>query len=137
MWNPAWESGVDQIDQQHRLLLEQFDSLLVAMHENLASDRIMEILAYLSHYVDSHFAIEEEHMRTTHYPGLQAHAAMHDRMSAQVGQMVAGYAQNPTLTQDEVIEFLTDWLLGHINEVDRPMAQFLLRHNQQSLGTES
>jgi hemerythrin len=137
MWNPAWESGVEQIDQQHRLLLDQFDSLLVAMHENQASDRIQGILAYLSHYVESHFAIEEAHMRSARYPGLKGHMAMHDSMRAQVVQMVAGYAENPTLAKEAVIDFLTEWLLGHINEVDRPMAQFLLRHGSQSTGTES
>jgi hemerythrin len=136
MWNPAWESGVELIDQQHRLLLDQFDSLLVALHENHASDRIAEILAYLSHYVESHFTLEEAHMRSAQYPGLQGHMAMHDSMRAHVAQMVAGYGQNPTLAKEDVIDFLTEWLLGHINEVDRPMAQFLQRHGIQATGSE-
>jgi hemerythrin len=57
IWNPAWETGIDVIDRQHRELLAQFEALLVAIHKNHSDDRIPGLLTFLSSYVDSHFSM--------------------------------------------------------------------------------
>ena len=128
-WNPAWETGVPQIDEQHRRLLTQFEELLVAIHENHPEERIPGLLAFLSDYVETHFSTEEEHMKETHYPGLSGHKAIHDDMRAQVNQLVARYLEDQSIVSEGVLVFLSDWLIGHINDHDRRMASHLIRFN--------
>ncbi|MCC6514268.1 MAG: hypothetical protein IT187_09640 [Geothrix sp.] len=54
-------------------------------------------------------------------------------MRARVGQLVEAAKGNPATLTEEVIDFLTDWLLRHINEEDRRMA----RHLQQADGHQA
>lgn len=128
-WNPAWETGIDLIDEQHRQLLTQFEGLLIAIHENQPDVRIPELLAFLAGYVDTHFSAEEAHMKATRYPGFMGHKAIHDGMRNQVTQLVDGYRKDPAVLTEEVLDFLTDWLIRHINEHDRQMARYLVRHS--------
>ncbi|MFN7956708.1 MAG: hemerythrin family protein [Holophagaceae bacterium] len=127
VWNPAWETGISLIDQQHRALLAQFEALLIAIHENHPEDQILPLVRFLADYVETHFSLEESLMQVADYPELAGHTAIHDHMRARVGQLVEAARTNPATLTEEVIDFLTDWLLRHINEEDRRMAQHV-RH---------
>jgi hemerythrin-like metal-binding protein len=128
-WNPAWETGIPLIDEQHRQLLAQFEAMLVAIHENHPEDRLPGLLAFLSNYVETHFFTEENYMKATQYPGFIEHQAVHDDMRARVARLVAGYFEDPTSMTEDVLAFLTDWLIGHINEHDRRMAHHLVGYD--------
>ena len=136
IWNPAWETGIHLIDQQHQALLAQFEALLVAIHENHPDDRIPELLAFLSAYVDSHFSMEEAHMQATNYSEFPEHKAIHDKMRSQVTGLVDGFQGEPGVMTEEVVNFLTDWLVRHMNVEDRRMALHLHRFHPQGLGLE-
>lgn len=132
IWNPAWETGIELIDQQHQALLGQFEALLEAIRENQSEARIPELLAFLAMYVETHFSMEEAQMQATQYPGLPGHKAIHDAMRLQVANLLAGVKENSGLLTEEVVTFLTNWLLHHINEEDRIMARhlrFTFEHN--------
>ena len=111
----------------HRELLAQFETLLAAIHENHSEARIPGLLAFLSCYVDTHFSTEEEHMQATRYPGFTGHKAIHDDLRSQVASLVEDYQRDPSVLTDEVFDFLTDWLIGHINEHDRRMARHIVQ----------
>ncbi len=133
-WNPAWETGIPLIDDQHRQLLGQFESLLVAIHENRPEERVPGLLTFLSDYVNTHFSTEEDHMRATRYPGYVGHKAIHDDMRTQVAQLVEGYCEDHSVMNEGVLIFLTDWLIGHIQEHDRQMAQHLVLFSGRTPG---
>lgn len=125
IWNPAWETGIELIDQQHQALLAQFEALLVAIRAEQSEAQIPELLAFLAMYVESHFSMEETHMQATHYQGFPGHKAIHDAMRLQVANLLTGVKENPGMLTEEVVNFLTNWLLHHINEEDRIMARHL------------
>lgn len=127
-WNPAWETGIPLIDAQHRQLLRQFDALLVAIHENRADERLPGLLAFLGDYVETHFAAEEEKMQATGYPGFLGHKAIHDDMRAQVAKLAADYETDPSVMTEKVLDYLTAWLIDHINGQDRRMAHHLVQY---------
>ena len=129
MWNPEWETGVVLIDQQHRHLLAQLESLFVAVHENNPAERIPGILAFLAGYVETHFSTEEFHMKATGYPGFLAHKAIHDDLRSQVAQLIEGFKEDPTIVTEAVIDYLTNWLINHIDIEDRRMALHLIRQD--------
>lgn len=136
IWNPAWETGIESIDDQHRQMLAQFESLLAAIHEDHAEDPIPGILVFLSHYVETHFSDEERQMQQSQYPGFQEHKAAHDEMRGRVDHLVRQYLESPAALTEDVIDFLTDWLIGHINGHDLRMARYLSRVNATALGAE-
>jgi hemerythrin-like metal-binding protein len=124
-WNPAWETGIQLIDEQHRQLLAQFEALMVAIHEQRPDGQVPGLLAFLSDYVEIHFSTEEGHMKATQYPDFIGHKAVHDGMRAHVVRLVDGCQQDPSLLTQEILDFLTDWLIDHINDHDRRMARHL------------
>ncbi len=127
VWNPAWETGIRSIDQQHRELLNQIEALMSAIHVNEAEARVPGLLAFLASYVDQHFQDEEAAMAAAGYPGLGAHRLIHDQMRRDVSQLLRRYEADSSAITDEVLDFLTNWLINHINEEDRQMAQHLVR----------
>ena len=56
-------------------------------------------------------------------------------MRAQVRGLVEGYDTDHSIMNDQVLVFLTDWLIGHIQDHDRQMAQHLLRFRDQTPGS--
>jgi hemerythrin len=134
MWNPGLETGVPLIDEQHRGLLGQFEALLGAIHEHSPDARVPQLLDFLADYVETHFSTEEGYMRATGYPGYRGHKAIHDDMRTRVTEMVDHFRRDPANMTGEVVDFLTDWLMNHIYQEDRSMAQFLLRFNSERSG---
>ena len=125
IWNPEWDTGIALIDQQHRILLGQIDALMTAIHENDA-DRLMPgLLAFLAEYVDQHFLMEDEKMAATGYVGLVGHRAIHDDMRRQVASLVERFVADSEALNEEVLDFLMDWLIKHINGEDRRLARHL------------
>jgi hemerythrin len=93
-------------------------------------------MAFLSDYVESHFSHEETHMQTTQYPGFAGHKAIHDDMRLQVANLVAETEKDAGSLTEDVVNFLTNWLLHHINDEDRLMARHLRLAFEQDTGTE-
>jgi hemerythrin len=125
-WNPAWETGIHQIDEQHRQLLAQFEGLLAGIHMNQADAQIPGLISFLADYVDTHFLAEEFHMKATKYSGFAEHKAIHEGMRARVAQLVDGCRKDPATLTEEVLDYLSDWLITHINEHDRRMAHHIV-----------
>jgi len=125
IWNPAWETGIPLIDQQHRDLLGRFEGLLLAIHENHPEDRVPELLAFLAEYVERHFSTEETHMQDSRYPRFVEHREIHDDMRERVARLQAEVEADPKAGTEDVINFMTDWLVRHIDEEDRLMARHL------------
>ncbi|NTW86293.1 MAG: hemerythrin family protein, partial [Holophagaceae bacterium] len=129
VWNPEWNTGIELIDLQHQALLSQVDELLGAIHSNDMDGRLPGLLAFLADYVEEHFRMEEAQMEASAYPGTVAHRAIHDDMRQQVVALVARYQLDSHAVTDEVLDFVTDWLIKHINGEDRRMARYLLGWN--------
>jgi hemerythrin-like metal-binding protein len=126
VWNPQWDTGIEEIDLQHKALLAQVETLLEAIHSNDMDGRLPGLLAFLADYVEEHFRMEEAQMEASAYPGLAGHRAIHDDMRQQVGSLLARYELDSRAVTDEVLDFVTDWLIKHINGEDRRMARYLL-----------
>ncbi len=134
-WNPAWETGIEKIDQQHRELFGLIENLMKEIHNNQAASRLPGLLTFLAQYVDVHFRDEEAEMEASGYPRLASHKAIHDEMRARVATLELQFREDPTVLTDPVLDFVTDWLVNHINGEDRRMAlHLLLRADRQAKG---
>jgi hemerythrin-like metal-binding protein len=82
--------------------------------------------------VDTHFRDEETAMQATNYAGLAGHRAVHEAMRKQVGGLLAQFQANRSVLTSDVVQFLMDWLINHMEGEDQFMAAYLkqcdLRH---------
>ena len=124
-WDPAWLTGIEVIDEQHRKLFEQMESILNAVRSGEAQERIPGLLAFLMMYADVHFRDEEKAMSDVRYPGLARHRAIHNDMRHQVAEMSVRFQEDPSELTPAVLRFLSDWLVNHIAVEDRRLAAYL------------
>ncbi len=116
-------TGIDMIDREHKILFEIADraNRLIRYKDTQDKyDQIMEILAELKEYTQSHFADEEEYMESIGYEGLEAqkraHEAFIDKLSHISEEKMEG---NPQRYLESLMEFLLGWLINHILYSDK------------------
>lgn len=126
-WQDSFSVGVDLVDNDHKLLVSLIKQLNDAVEGGQGREVVGSVLNVLIEYTESHFSREERLMEKGGYPDLPAHRKHHEKLCAQVREMVDQYKRGETETLDRhILEFLSDWLTGHILGVDmqyRPYVQ--------------
>jgi hemerythrin-like metal-binding protein len=124
-WSDLYCVGVEEIDQQHRVLVGLLNRLGALGGKGADPGPVGEILANLVAYVHEHFANEERLMREHGYPDAEAHIAAHARLAERVETMVARHHQGMTPALDELTRFLRQWLISHILQTDKALGMAL------------
>lgn len=118
-WNESFSVGVKAMDDQHKGLVKALNDLHAAMLEGQLKPVSGSLLNTLMDYTRQHFAAEEALMRRTAYPELGTHSALHKDLTREVEKFVGRYERGETGANIELLTFLRDWLLTHIQKVDR------------------
>lgn len=126
-WSDEYTLGIDEIDQQHRRLIEIADQIYQIMNDQWRIDKynqILEVLGELKNYTVYHFKSEEDYMATIGYKKRFSHAMEH---SAFVEKLNAVDLRDLDEKQDkyllELLGFITDWVVNHIMTTDKLYAQ--------------
>ncbi|MEW8498684.1 MAG: hemerythrin domain-containing protein, partial [Candidatus Thiodiazotropha taylori] len=62
-WSDALSVGIEEIDEQHKMLVDLVNKMHEAIHQRHGSDVVKSILGDLAEYTRIHFAVEESLMR--------------------------------------------------------------------------
>ncbi|MDR3684186.1 MAG: hemerythrin family protein [Geothrix sp.] len=127
VWNPEWDTGFSNLDEQHRRLLVEFNDFLEAVHHDFHRKHITNLLEFLVDFLDAHFEEEEIHMLATHYPRFPEHKAFHDAMRARVQGLMDTSSKDLDAVVAGVVDFVKDWMENHISIEDRLMAKHLIQ----------
>ena len=113
-------SGVATIDQQHRELIDVINRVEQAALAGTPADELEPQLDFLGNYVVKHFQHEESVMDTHRCPAAKKNRAAHQKLVETFTQWRATYNQHgrPATMMDELYQFLTTWLIGHICGID-------------------
>ena len=90
-WDPALETGINEIDEQHRLLFRKADAVLEAVAAGQGAMEVRRTLQFLSDYAALHFETEERYMRAAGFPDADAHAEIHQRITRRLVEMAAEF----------------------------------------------
>jgi hemerythrin-like metal-binding protein len=131
-WNAALETGVAEIDSQHRFLVDVFNRACTWLHQEGATQRFDEITRDLLGYAIFHFEAEEGLMLQSGYDAddTARHLQTHRDFSARLVEARAGLRGDDTAARIALLQFLGDWLAGHIRGTDRQLAAHVLRVRQ-------
>jgi hemerythrin-like metal-binding protein len=121
-WNPRFSVGVAELDQQHQKLVELTNRLHSSMLAGKSSSVLGPILQQLVAYTRGHFAREEQLMQQAGFPGYEAHKRQHELLTAQVVKFVEEMNAKKLGVSIHVVQFLKEWLLGHIQGADQAYA---------------
>ena len=126
IWNDKFSVGVAVIDAEHKKLVSMVNDLYDAVQGGHGKEVLGKILDGLIGYTASHFAHEERFFAETGYPDAAAHKKQHDDLKKQVLDVQAKYKAGATGTLTvEVLNFLKNWLIGHIQGSDKKYAPHL------------
>jgi hemerythrin len=119
-WDVSMTTGVPSVDNEHKELFKQVDSLTQAMREGKGRDEIGKILNFVGDYVVKHFANEEKAMEQYRCPVAEANKAAHKQCIAVFKDLQTRFSSagaNSSLTI-EIHDTLKKWLVNHIRDID-------------------
>jgi hemerythrin len=133
-WNDRLSVGVTMIDNDHKHLV----SLVNELHDAVKSAHGKEVLGHvldgLITYTKTHFAREESEMAKYQFPQAPEHTREHTALTRQVLEIQAKYrAGNSAVLSMEVMAFLRDWLLKHIQASDSALGKHLQRQKEKKV----
>jgi hemerythrin len=124
-WNQNYSVGVGSIDAQHKNLFALSRELHAAMLAGQGKTAVGRVLDRLIQYTSVHFAHEERLMRLYDYPDAAAHKAEHEALVKQVVKFQEDFRQGRATITVQLLQFLKDWLVKHIQVSDLKMAPTL------------
>jgi hemerythrin-like metal-binding protein len=92
---------------------------------------IREVVGELAIYTRTHFLQEEVLMKKTGYPDLAAHQEQHSKLMAEVDKYKVDLFEGRNPNTIAVLNFLRDWLVGHIQKSDKAYSDHLNAHGIQ------
>lgn len=114
-WRKEFETGVAEVDYEHRQLVALINSLAGEVAAGAGKERIREFLGEVFARIAAHFALEELIMRKHGYDGYEAHKAEHETLLDDIHDIMdeaeTGYAETLATT-------VSDWFVGHFKTKD-------------------
>ena len=125
-WNDSLSIDIEEIDLQHKSLVDMINRVHDMMSQGQTDkEGVLGILSDMGAYAAEHFSTEERYMDKYKYPQAPLHKVRHSDFIEKVTQVNKQLAAGSGRTYMEVLNFLTDWLVNHINETDKVMGTFL------------
>lgn len=124
-WNETLSVKVQEIDNQHRKLINLINNLDEAMRKGKGKEVLGTVLNELVQYTKQHFAYEQGLMATYHYPDAEAHAHKHDTLTRQVFELHVKYMAGQASLTIPTMSFLNSWLIDHIQNTDKKFGDYL------------
>ncbi len=126
-WTNDFETGIVQVDDQHRKLVEIVNKFDEAAKRGKGSRVMNEILTDLLSYTAEHFVDEEKLMEDAEYPKLKQHKSQHRQLLQKVERLQFEFDQQGKRITVEVREFLKYWLINHILKEDKAYVPTLMQ----------
>jgi hemerythrin-like metal-binding protein len=117
-WSRSYSVGVTQMDNEHKRLIEIINNLYAAMRAGRSADAVGSVLDELIEYTKTHFAHEEKLMQQTNYQDYDVQKRCHVELVNQVLEIQKKFRDGTALGQ-EVMTFLKNWLINHIQGLDK------------------
>ncbi|MCU7795941.1 MAG: bacteriohemerythrin [Candidatus Thiodiazotropha sp. (ex Semelilucina semeliformis)] len=130
-WSDTLSVGIEEIDEQHKVLVDLVNKMHEAIHQRHGSDVVNSILKDLADYTRIHFAVEESLMRILNYPGYDEHKEIHEELLHSVVDLQDKVATGKKSIGFELMHFLKTWLTKHIMEEDMQYSGFFISAGAQ------
>ena len=127
-WSSEYSLGIDEIDGQHKVLINCIAALESSIDDPDEKQRWAAIhyaIVKLSDYTRIHFTVEESLMRMLSFPDVESHVAEHQALRDQL-EKFRKRAQDFEVA-DDLAAFIQQWLNDHVDRFDREFVDYFLR----------
>ncbi|NOZ34096.1 MAG: hemerythrin family protein [Chlorobi bacterium] len=124
-WEQKYETGIAKIDKQHKQLFDIINKL----HKNVIIEKdgslVNELLLELKIFTIDHFSTEERVFKKYNYPQEAYHIKSHQNFTKMVSDNLFDVTSTRLVQGYKILDFLKEWLPGHIIEHDMEYVSFL------------
>ena len=99
-WRKEFETGVPQVDHEHRELVALINELPPVLDEG-PCDEALQVLGEINAGIAAHFALEERLMREQSYDEYGEHKADHDRLLDELRDLMDDYEAGRWIDRNE------------------------------------
>ncbi|KJY83309.1 diguanylate cyclase [Vibrio galatheae] len=125
-WDACYETGLDQVDEQHQYLVEVINRYGELIAQNSISIQDIRMALFeLSRYAEFHFKEEENLMRTSGVYGkhIEEHIKVHRAFMTDIISMQSFISEENKKSSEHLLNFLIHWLAYHILGIDQNMSR--------------
>lgn len=126
-WDRILSVEVDEIDDDHRKLLNIFKLLNQALAEGEPLPYQLALLEELINCTIWHFSHEERLMLKYNYENLEEHRAVHQQLKSTVREFQDKFNGADKAILEEDMEYLERWLTEHILTDDMRLGAYLAK----------
>jgi len=124
-WLPEFNTDIEIIDQQHQLLVDLINQLYEAHATGKDQATLLKLINKVGMFAATHFAREEDYFEIYGYPDMDDHLQEHDYFEDMLNQFEDEFKSGKQQLTNNVIMFLSEWLIKHINGSDQAYVTFL------------
>jgi NNP family nitrate/nitrite transporter-like MFS transporter len=125
-WNEEFSVGVEAIDREHTQMLSLINQIDEVIQDGGVYEQFAPLLTELMQYTSNHFAHEEKLLEKNHCPDIDRHKKSHVRLLQELSRWQEKVAEAEAEDMDELMLFLRIWFPGHILNVDKKDADYLV-----------
>lgn len=118
-----FKTGIDFIDAQHKKLFDIADDAYNLLKNEFTIDKydkVVRLIDELKEYTAFHFKCEEEYMESINYKRMFTQKIEHDAFIKKLDDIdFKTIDEDPDKYVFEMLEFLNNWLTGHILHNDK------------------
>ncbi len=130
-WDEKFSVHVEKMDEQHKKLFDLINQLHEAMSSGKGNAIMVEILSGLKDYTNVHFTEEEKHLQSFNYSGLAEQKKQHKLFIDKIEGYQKDLTEKRLGLSIEVMQFLRDWLLTHIQTIDAKYGDIFHSHGMK------
>ena len=124
-WSASISVNVVKFDDQHKRLVAMINALYDEIQAGQGAEVLAMVQQSLMEYTATHFGEEEKMLMVKGYPDLTAHKAEHLKFVQKLLELRSEFASGDANVARELLGFLRNWLLHHIQVENKKYSAFL------------
>lgn len=133
-WTQHHSVGIEELDRQHVEFFAIINDLYDAIRRSDRERGTGMTLKRLVAFAGEHFVAEEQVMDDAGFPGLRRHRAHHRELSQRLDLFMKRYEGGEVGLTIDLLIFVGDWLIDHIERFDKAYEPWLKSHGSRSEG---
>ena len=119
-------TGFDEIDEQHRGLVNHVNELIDMRERAYFKDEVMSTLDFLAEYVVKHFHDEEALQEKIGYPKIEEHRVHHVEFIEKFGKFKNDLEEkgHSVMLALDINSTLIQWVINHIRTDDADIGRY-------------
>jgi hemerythrin len=128
IWLDKYSVYVEEIDNQHKKLIEIINNLLDALQAKKRDEQLVLIMNQIFVYKTNHFNTEEKYFHLFNFAGAAEHELAHQYFRNKIREIQERNLQNTMNLAFELVDFLEDWLIDHMLSMDQKYVKCFKDH---------